>query len=735
MQVRTISLLVALSVGLGACTYITPNKYREVWCALDEDGDGDPKCNEDGSQSDCDDANPAISSLSEEILYDGWSNNCGIYDDIDGDDDGYPGVDRDEYLATYEHAVWPPDVQNQQDCDDADATINPGVDDAPYDAIDADCAGDNDFDLDKDGYAATYLAANFTSESEYLDLYASTGFEDPTTDCRDDQYDVNPGSTTADVPYDGKDIDCGGENDFDWDLDGWMPDDHETAYNSFRATYRYPDLPEYEDRSGDCDDTDEAINPAETEVYYDGVDANCDDPFGPAWEFDQDADGYIDADTDQATFLAYLAYYAGEVTHQTWVESTFGATVPLREDHYAEFQGDCDDTDDTVYPFTLEGIGDGVDQDCDGGDSTSGFEFNEHHGTDYSAPSVLGDDFSFVVSFRAGTLYNESGASTSFNIGVGWLFEYGSDELYPGEPWSSQVNTAPTTDSSDVLGSADAIAYPGGGFYYGYNYVDGGSVPRFLVSHVAESAGSYSVSGAVSHTEAGSLAYDDLDIRYDATTGYVHSVHCDASAGTTVLVGHLDGSFGLVYADSTTAVAGSDCFVLPPDITGGDAEVHVIGGGSFTYNADDATMSSPGATSYSAIEVVSHDDWLVLTASNGNVSIDDGDGTLHSDIFATYDANYADAMTADRNGDETFEIYAAAAVDDVTSDGHDDVIIGYGTDPADDWTIELVPLVNHHGEMLDAKYVGIHATDERVMVVAVGEDDNGDDYLGWYWLF
>lgn len=38
------------------------------------------------------------------------------------------------------------------DCDDGDATIFPGAADAPYDGVDADCAGDNDYDHDGDGY-------------------------------------------------------------------------------------------------------------------------------------------------------------------------------------------------------------------------------------------------------------------------------------------------------------------------------------------------------------------------------------------------------------------------------------------------------------------------------------------------------------------------------------------------------------------------------------------------------
>ena len=96
--------------------------------------------------------------------------------------------------------------------------------------------------------------------------------------------------------------------------------DEESDYDADADGY---DSDEESDDGDDCDDKDESINPEAQETWYDGIDQDCN---GDENEFDADADGY---DSDE---------YSGD---------------------------DCDDTDEEINPDATEII-DIVDNDCDG---------------------------------------------------------------------------------------------------------------------------------------------------------------------------------------------------------------------------------------------------------------------------------------------------------------------------------------------------------------------------------
>ena len=167
-------------------------------------------------------------------------------------------------------------------------------------------------------------------------------------DCDPNDPYSNPGMT--EIPYDGRDNDCGGDGDLtDVDADGHegaqvggddcndgnpdaYPGAKEECYNAtdedcdgVAQGYEDNDCDQdgYQDRGedgDDCDPSDPAINPGAAEIWYDGIDQNC--------------DGESDYDADQDGENAVI----------------YGGT-------------DCDDTDVTVNSRTIE-LWDGVDNNC-----------------------------------------------------------------------------------------------------------------------------------------------------------------------------------------------------------------------------------------------------------------------------------------------------------------------------------------------------------------------------------
>ena len=149
-----------------------------------------------GLNDDCDDSDRTVNPSAREICGDGVDNNCdGLtdsedpsaravrwYTDADGDGYGDPA-------AYWGEACDDPGglSVDPTDCDDTDASINPGVVEVWYDGIDADCAGDDDYDADADGYQSDAFGGE---------------------DCEDADSDVYPDH--VDVCGDGIDSDCDG---------------------------------------------------------------------------------------------------------------------------------------------------------------------------------------------------------------------------------------------------------------------------------------------------------------------------------------------------------------------------------------------------------------------------------------------------------------------------------------------------------------------------------------------
>ncbi len=388
--VRLLSTLLAFSTG---CAYLSD--MDEQW-RLDPDGDGVP------IGTDCDDEDGAVGAPQT------------FFADADGDGHGDPG--------TEETACLPPAgfVVTSDDCDDADAAVYPGAPDAWYDGVDADCAGNDDYDQDGDGY----------------------GIDE---DCDDENAALVPDPDAPEIPYNGVDDNCFlGDGDGDADGDGFWAADYAILV---RANGGEP-LAIPPGAAGDCWDDPSVtplgfdsingfprlsagdVNPDATETFYDGVDQDCGgqdvNVDGILDDFDWDLDGdasatwadpsgltggdCIDCDCEGAACPAACDAEAANpaglapsrvnsAAAETWYDGT-DQDCRGDDDYDRDNDGydcdsshggnctgsDCDDLADRVHPGAVDDWYDGIDSDCGGED-----DFDQD-GDGYQAEDYGGDD-------------------------------------------------------------------------------------------------------------------------------------------------------------------------------------------------------------------------------------------------------------------------------------------------------------------------------------------------------
>ena len=334
---------------------------------IDDDGDGFTSAQFGGD--DCDDADETVHPDATEAPYDGVDGDCSGGSDNDADGDGYDAAVIDGAPAAGD------------DCNDADAAVNPGAAEI-CDGVDNDCDG-----------AIGDVGSPSTDESDN----DGDGFFVCANDCDDTDPAVNPGATEL-CDADNTDEDCDGSTD-DGDssasgqADWYLDDDHDGYGTPDTLSSRCDQPTDYVSNADDCDDTNGGLNPdtlwyadADEDAWGDDLDwlAQCTQPDGfvvdpgdcldsdpdvhpgaseSCNEIDDDCDALVDADDPDVDPAEALWYRDRDL--DGYGDSTSTLTACTVGTGYVHTPADCDDYTAVVNPGAPE-VCDTQDNDCDG---------------------------------------------------------------------------------------------------------------------------------------------------------------------------------------------------------------------------------------------------------------------------------------------------------------------------------------------------------------------------------
>ncbi len=580
-------------------------------------------------------------------------------------------------------------------------------------------------------------------------------------DCDDADATVHPAAVEV---CNQRDDDCDGDaDDADASLDGstttpWFVDNDGDEYGSAGDGVSACAAPEGRVADGtDCDDQSADVHPGATEV--------CN-------ALDDDCDGFTDDDDDGVDTSTGTAFFA-DLDGDGFGDDESVVQACAAGAGRSDLGGDCDDGDATVSPGASDACGDGIDQDCEGGDRSCDRLSGDVDPATEAQTVIYGTDEGGIGGAFVVLDYNGDGQD---DLAVG---DYGS-QAYADDGGAVRVYPGPVAEGEIPEDSSYVAAYYGdkagrvGGILYALGDLDGDGTDDMYVFCSSSGSGRESCGPVPGGGSGVMLMRDELYFNlvcYGVSAG--GDPDGDGVNGWGCGNGSLwwfEGTSSTVVAtvSSTTGATLGMADVLAFDVTGDGVndpwlgaydESRLVrdGGYAFLFEGPITTVSDDQAVA--SFRGDNENDELGGTIAladldgDGDVDLlagaagDDLRATNAGAIFAWFSpvsgadvsASTADIVIRGTAADEALGIYQPG-VGDVDGDGQDDLSFGSymsdggGRERGAAWLF-YGPLLGRY-DVEDATTLGAHVTgaaadDHLGADVHSGSDLNGDAIREW----
>ncbi|HCH62143.1 MAG TPA: hypothetical protein DFR83_05015, partial [Deltaproteobacteria bacterium] len=492
----------------------------------------------------------------------------------DADSDRYGDTNVDNAITACDLPEGYTTAADALDCDDSTAAVNPDATEV-CNGIDDDC----NTDVDDDDAGVSYGRGDLWYEDNDIDTYGNasssvsscaqpSGYVRDDTDCDDSRDDVNPGEVEI-CDDDDTDEDCNRQADDDDAgvtgvfTDFYLDDDGDTFGDPAVSVSQCDAPARHVLDDTDCDDTDDTINTAATEV--------CD-----ALNVDEDCDELSDDDDPSASAATFSRFYRDN-DNDTYGDPSDSTNACDAPSDYVSDNQDCDDANENVNPAATE-VCNGIDDDC-----VNGADDDDVNVDPSTFSTFYLDDDDDGYGLDSTTL--DACASPSGYTDLSGDCDDDADTTFPGATETCNdgidADCEPTTcllESGDLDSTAD-VAWRGESSSDAFGHrvlltpdLTGDGNPDAIASAYFESFGSASPKNFAGRVRVGaSLETTDLDDGTDSVVNAEVIISGDSNAdrmGTGLSSGDFNGDgnedlvLGAVFAEESGNGADGAAYLL-----------------------------------------------------------------------------------------------------------------------------------------------------------------------------